>query len=552
MKCVLMLLLILFTNSAYAQLKSQDPTCEELNQFVRKKSITSVDTLLQKMSLDSNFKEFLKGYTFAYRSFSLQHASPLEPRALVYGAHAGMVMTFINRPDSTGKDAVELMCWDEGKAQFKFAELVFNKKTVPQLRPESYNPRLCLACHGQDPRPNWDNYNAWAGFYGSKSRNSCDLIEKGTKEYDNYMTFLKTTRTKGRYAYLPKELSQDTKDKYSGDEFKSCKDIWASVNNSPKSKRQHEAWFRFNARSTHPHDDLTDELHEKNMKRVARILINHPDIEKFKYVLASLSNNVQENCGSIEEFFPQQLRNDPTSFNDEFEIAKENYFKRIEDLMEFQQWDSPLTEKHFFDHQPFLFDQAVRKNDPSRLSYLKYILRKMNLQHSRISLPFRNGDLEIALPRNTTPNGISYIESISNALEAKYSKEILGRNCEELKQNSLTALSGYVPAKPESSSEEVSAKLLKEYKISSVSAQTSQRILNTCIQCHDGFALIKLDLTNPKMISNTLQNNPLLYESIQTRLFGTDPKKRKMPLDKPLTREQAAEVMQYLQMILKK
>ena len=87
-----------------------DP-CDQFAKFLEKTSPSQIDDLLKDMAHDSQWSEYLKHYTFMFKSKSLQVASPTNPRAIVYGPDAKMIMTFLKGPDSLGEDAIELSCW---------------------------------------------------------------------------------------------------------------------------------------------------------------------------------------------------------------------------------------------------------------------------------------------------------------------------------------------------------------------------------------------------------------------------------------------------------
>lgn len=123
-------------------------------------------------------------YSMIHRSFSIQKASPLSPRVILYGPDAKIMMTFNAGTETDGKkmqggNSIEIIEWNSQKLEWEFSELVFdqNKKLTREL-----NPAKCVMCHAGTPKPvNYKNIEAytgklkpifpqypfWPGFYGS-------------------------------------------------------------------------------------------------------------------------------------------------------------------------------------------------------------------------------------------------------------------------------------------------------------------------------------------------------------------------------------------------
>ncbi len=114
--------------------------------------------------------EYFENYVLAYRSRSLQQADFLRPRALIFNENADMIMAFNGHEQHEGYDAVEMVRFNHDNKAFEFYELNFNDNQAQLSGP---NPQKCMVCHqatsrsNLDPRPNWEPYNMWPGFYGS-------------------------------------------------------------------------------------------------------------------------------------------------------------------------------------------------------------------------------------------------------------------------------------------------------------------------------------------------------------------------------------------------
>ena len=109
-------------------------------------------------------------YTLMYRSRSLQSASFLAPRAILFEDDGSFAVSF-NGGDARvrGHDKLEAMQFRAETARWEFREIDFSSG-APIL--SEANPRKCLECHQSarradvDPRPNWEPYFFWPGAYG--------------------------------------------------------------------------------------------------------------------------------------------------------------------------------------------------------------------------------------------------------------------------------------------------------------------------------------------------------------------------------------------------
>ena len=69
--------------------------------------------------------------------------------------------------------------FNQKKRAFEFFEANFSKR--PSQVVSKINPSRCLACHRNDPRPNWDHYFFWPGAYGGDD----DLIQRAVYKLSN-------------------------------------------------------------------------------------------------------------------------------------------------------------------------------------------------------------------------------------------------------------------------------------------------------------------------------------------------------------------------------
>ncbi|MBY0385021.1 hypothetical protein K2X05_07670 [bacterium] len=110
-------------------------------------------------------------YLLAYRSRSLQEATPENPRAVLFHPSADFAAAFNGHSSQKGFQQIEMYRFNYQQNKFEFYELSFAENQKPRL--SEANPRKCLDCHQSlgrvdvDPRPNWEPYFMWPGFFGS-------------------------------------------------------------------------------------------------------------------------------------------------------------------------------------------------------------------------------------------------------------------------------------------------------------------------------------------------------------------------------------------------
>lgn len=172
------------------------------------RNIRSVDQLLEQPEISKSFRSH---YTLMFNSRSLQGADGLNPRAIIYGQDAKLVMTFNAAPgdrvgsdgDLRGANALEVMNWVEETHSFEFHSITFPEQSSQgSVQISETNPRICMACHmGPDPRPNWSPYFTWPGAYGGNDDYVGNHSADG-EDREQLAQFLKTAGTRPRYRAL--------------------------------------------------------------------------------------------------------------------------------------------------------------------------------------------------------------------------------------------------------------------------------------------------------------------------------------------------------------
>ena len=147
-------------------------------------------------------EELRRNFTLVYDSRSPFKASitPQRPRVILFTDDARLVLTFIGDNEKPGADLLETMSFDDEQAKF-----VLHSHLLPAAQRRAWRPSAsdatCARCHGGDPRPIFDSYPLWPGFYGSV-QDTFPNDRIGRKERKLYETFTATTAKGGVYKDL--------------------------------------------------------------------------------------------------------------------------------------------------------------------------------------------------------------------------------------------------------------------------------------------------------------------------------------------------------------
>ncbi len=192
------------------------PTWESISQAVTQQKLSSVEELLGWFA--TNEPNQLDHFTLMRRSGSIQDASELFPRAIVFGEDARFIFTFNGHAEQRQNDAVEFLQFrertPESDARWELREIRFQEGRPAEI--SGPNPTKCLQCHGLEPQPIWAEYDFWPGAYGEHDDAIVDFSEKymrrgidsdlrvaeGEYELAAYKEFLAGKDEHPRYAQL--------------------------------------------------------------------------------------------------------------------------------------------------------------------------------------------------------------------------------------------------------------------------------------------------------------------------------------------------------------
>ncbi len=177
---------------------------ENLVELIQKNSITSIESLLPLLP-----EELRSNYTLMRMSGSLQDATAIEPRAILFGSDASLTCAFNGGSAAlAGSDSLECFQFRTEEKRFDFRQIQFPtaQNTLKKVRysasGKSADGKIsCAGCHGgTDARPNWSEYSKWPGAYGTDD----DFIP-GTadpSEREDYDRFVASRPSHLRYRWL--------------------------------------------------------------------------------------------------------------------------------------------------------------------------------------------------------------------------------------------------------------------------------------------------------------------------------------------------------------
>jgi len=147
-------------------------------------------------------RELRENFLFVHESRSPFHAgiSPEFPRVILFTNDARLVLTFIGDERQPGFDLLETMSFDDEQAKFTLRAHLMPAAERQAWRPSSEDAR-CPRCHGVDPRPIFDSYPLWPGFYGAVL-DTFPNDRIGKKEAKNYAAFMAGNAKTGVYKDL--------------------------------------------------------------------------------------------------------------------------------------------------------------------------------------------------------------------------------------------------------------------------------------------------------------------------------------------------------------
>lgn len=176
------------------------PNCSEapFNYSDYRKIVDSRDVRTKADFLNKLPSDVLQKFTFITKSDSLQRHGVTEkrPRVMRFRTDGKFMLTYTTEKMQNQPDTIEAIFFDDATRKFNFihTEFLTEDDINPQHRTKTIlNPKSCMGCHGgQDPRPNWAQYDKWKGTFGQN---------------DDFLGALGDTVEPVQYATMRKELA---------------------------------------------------------------------------------------------------------------------------------------------------------------------------------------------------------------------------------------------------------------------------------------------------------------------------------------------------------
>ena len=403
---------------------SEAATFEDLQEKITRCQIQSVEQFLPFLS-----EAHLSHYVLMHHSRSLQGATANAPRAILYGKDAKLIIAVtgattgvaIGDPHKTRANHLEVLAFRDATQRFEARDVEFPKagESIHSVQFSDANPPLCLACHREDPRPNWEAYPLWPGAFGGEDdsvfRNEQNGKNLHSQDAKSFQRFLRNGKKKGPYRFLS--------------------DLPAAGL---------------------PNTEFGSLAQSLNLKRIARKLAEAPALKKYRYMLlGAVSCFYSDHFNLLEQYLSLQAQ---ASFkfkrsNLEDSTGRINRFDfsdRVQDLrkMYSRAPEDPRVQE--------LFENASSNQDPlqvtdSLVASLRWIVENQGMatddwgmQLYSPSYDFENGYTGIADLRAVLSEALLVApedHALSLALQEKQLNDVEG-TCQLLQQRSLEALAG--------------------------------------------------------------------------------------------------------------
>ncbi len=267
-------------------------------------------------------EEFRKEYVVFYKSRSVQGPE----RIILTGGRPGFKLSITADPKAKGGNRMEMMDIDTSgpptdlnifklnEIEFPFDEKTAAKKSWADVQAgirssKHPNESQCTKCHGNPPRPIYPGYPIWEGSFGSHFKGQGTLTKS---------TFLgppgelEAIRNFSRRVSTGKNERLNLLGKYMID--------------GPEGGSFEPPVSRFMTVS----EDLNGELGDANGIRVARLILQTPDYDKYKYAIMSGLLGCKDFSSSLPGAIREGLINE---MNRRFELPQQWTSPKIEDQM---------------------------------------------------------------------------------------------------------------------------------------------------------------------------------------------------------------------------
>ncbi len=225
----MILLTVIVASHALADELEFSPNFKYLQKtLINSQRVTTVAEGLERLKAEPKFGDLFRNYALGFDSKSLQSSTPLNPRAILFGATARLIVSFNGTPTQEGGFSLEVAEFEPVQNKVLFREIIFKSEIPNEIRQilnprglkdtsptdlqnalalvpsdiafensrlaiTKSNPGKCLQCHSlSESVPSeasyiWKGYQNWPGFYGSND----DGYSRNPEEWQNLEVFKK-------------------------------------------------------------------------------------------------------------------------------------------------------------------------------------------------------------------------------------------------------------------------------------------------------------------------------------------------------------------------
>ncbi len=485
-----------------------------LRSLIETRHIQSVDELLAALPGPLRYR-----YTLVFVSRSLQQASSRDPRVILYGTDARLVLTFNGQPTQRGYEVLEAIEFGADK-RFRLREIRFpSPGSSAEVFFSEPNPATCQACHGHPARPIWDSWPLWPGAYGQRYDTPLSASERAGLE-----SFLAGQASHPRYRHLlgvqrladPQTFHASSSLRYAG------------------------------AQQEPPNAEFSALLGSLLAESLVREMREQPRFAEFQYALLGAAGG---DCGSLGDFLPSAARG-----------AAQAGLRRLSSTSEIaNRWAATLKEERLREAGAFtpvtaLPTQSVQPAESANALIPLRLVAEVGLgmrtdtwtlalekgTYDLTTAPGAGSKLRDALLSEITPQdpSLAALSSYATSVDGdRYCRYLRRRSEAELSSPARTALDWSLsePTPPASPAP-------------SASRLPPAELLRVCAACHDSAGAPRIPfLEEPALkealLSGTTRHGRLL-EEVLFRL-SADAGYRRMPLGIAISDADRGELQQY-------
>ncbi|MGE0616583.1 MAG: hypothetical protein AB7P04_13185 [Bacteriovoracia bacterium] len=461
--------------------QQETPTLEQIRTLLEsRKTGTSIENLLQHLA--ENFPLYMSHFTLMFDSQSLQEGTPTNPRAIVYGRDANLLLSFNGHPadpqkkyrdNSNGFENLELIEFQADTHEFRFFEVTRQNGRLAISEP---NPAKCYECHGQaDLRPNWEPYDTWPGAFGSFD----DRLYGGQPSENNgYFDFKRTNP-----ALELSQLKEFIVTAGAHPRYRHLQNLAASYEAGRSTSFDRQLDLPRMTKVRH-NGNLTTLIARKNLKRVVRLMKQTPDYAAYKYAILGAWKCPSGDHDKPWDFVPSTLvkiypKSPYAAKNSERE---EGLFKEIFERrgISIKDWSTSFRKG--------IPDSFNIPNDPSSIS-----------DEFAWAMAESDPELDEYLSRSSKPGVYTpWLESHTVAMKDVGPLQ----GCDALKAKSLSVLSKLNAVQP--------ARALQP---------NASSLLQSCVRCHVNSKIgAAIAFDDEKLLGAQLQNPPAELDSTEPTL----------------------------------